>query len=193
LEQLPPKGPLKVIVFSDSFFIATPDGDGLLTLCAHLMNSMILNGIPVRMGVASGSCCMYQWGLRSDVHDVTSTTQFLGKGVALAHAVESCGLKGMRIGLHPLVVDHLKLPSWVARPLGREGRRGRCEHEFNYLFPLVVGSAEAPRLQGQVVASVKELHRRVQLDGGPVVHYTRTERALRRMIALREPRASGTG
>lgn len=138
--------PLTAITFSDSVFIATNYLFEAATLAVNLAQSMLAGKIPVRMGIAFGSFAALRF--RSDVSadGGDHAAQFLGTAVVRAHQAESCGIKGMRILLHPsvepLLVDDAHHPAsspngtWPLRPLEcsnteRENRVG-VRYELNY-------------------------------------------------------------
>jgi uncharacterized protein YecT (DUF1311 family) len=99
--------PLTAIAFSDSVFIATNYLFEAATFAVNFARSMLSNQIPVRMGIAFGSFAALRF--RSDVTADSGdhAAQFLGTAVVRAHQAEQCGIKGMRILLHPSVKDLL--------------------------------------------------------------------------------------
>jgi hypothetical protein len=99
--------PLTAITFSDSVFIATNYLFEGSTFAVNLARSMLSQKVPVRMGIAFGSFAALRF--RSDVSadGGDHAAQFLGTAVVRAHQAEQCGIKGMRILLHPSVKDLL--------------------------------------------------------------------------------------
>jgi hypothetical protein len=95
--------PLTAITFSDSAFIATDYLFQATTLAADVARSMIRRSIPVRMGMAFGSFAALRF--RSDISSDGGdhAAQFLGAAVVNAYEAERCGIKGLRILLHPTI------------------------------------------------------------------------------------------
>lgn len=93
--------PLTAITFSDSAFIAARNLIDIASLAADMVTSLLAQGIPVRVGIAHGSFAALRF--RSDIagDGGDHAAHFLGTAVVRAHAAESCGIKGMRILLHP--------------------------------------------------------------------------------------------
>jgi hypothetical protein len=98
---------LTAITFSDSVFIATKHFFEAAGIAVNLAHSMLSQKIPVRMGIAFGSFAAVKF--RSDVSGDGGdhAAQFLGTAVVRAYQTERCGIKGMRILLHPSVVSLL--------------------------------------------------------------------------------------
>jgi hypothetical protein len=93
--------PLHSIVFSDSAFVVFRDLNTAIYFAQAFMRNLISFRVPVRMGIGRGTFR----GLRltTDISDEVRrhSSQFLGTGVIRAHQAESCGLKGLRIFIHP--------------------------------------------------------------------------------------------
>jgi hypothetical protein len=93
--------PLQTIVFSDSAFVVFKDLNCALYFAQAFMRDLISFCVPARMGIGQGTFR----GLRltTDISDQVRrhSSQFLGTGVIRAHRAESCGLKGLRILIHP--------------------------------------------------------------------------------------------
>jgi hypothetical protein len=102
------------ITFSDSAFVATTRLHEAVGIAVHLMQSLRRRGVPVRMGIASGSfeAVRFRSDITADGGD--HAAHFLGTGVVWAHGTESCGINGCRILLHPsaaiLLDDPLHCP-----------------------------------------------------------------------------------
>jgi hypothetical protein len=94
---------MTAITFSDSAFFATNYLFEAASLAIHLEQSFLSSGVPVRMGIGFGSFAALKF--RSDVSldGGDHASQFLGSAVVRAHHAEKCGIKGMRILLHPSV------------------------------------------------------------------------------------------
>jgi len=93
--------PVQSVIFSDSAFVIFRDLSTAMGFSQFFMRDMISFRVPDRMGIGRGS---YR-GLRmtTDISDEVRrhSSQFLGTGVIRAHQAESCGLKGLRIFIHP--------------------------------------------------------------------------------------------
>ena len=93
--------PLQSIVFSDAAFVAFRDNNTALDFAGDWMRTLLSIGVPVRMGIGTGSFRALR--LTTDVSDDVRrhSSQFLGTAVIQAYQAESCGLKGMRVFIHP--------------------------------------------------------------------------------------------
>jgi hypothetical protein len=89
------------ISFSDSVFFASTSLDAAAGFAANLAYSMLSSRVPVRIGLASGSFAALRF--RSDVSTDSGdhAAQFLGTAVVRAYRAEKCGIKGMRVLVHP--------------------------------------------------------------------------------------------
>ena len=89
------------ISFSDSVFFATTSLVAAASFAANLAHSMLSSRVPVRIGIASGSFAALRF--RSDVSTDSGdhAAQFLGTAVVRAYRAEKCGIKGMRVLVHP--------------------------------------------------------------------------------------------
>jgi hypothetical protein len=102
--------PLTAITFSDSAFIATDHLNEVANIAIDIVQSLATQRIPVRMGIAYGSFAAVRF--RSDVTSEGGehSAHFLGTGVVRAHATESCGIKGIRLLLHPSALGLIDNP-----------------------------------------------------------------------------------
>jgi hypothetical protein len=93
--------PLTAIAFSDSAFVATTYAYEAVNIAINLVQALIPQKIPVRMGIAYGSfaALRFKSDIMADGGD--HAAQFLGTATVRAHAAETCGIKGLRILLHP--------------------------------------------------------------------------------------------
>jgi hypothetical protein len=93
--------PITAITFSDSAFIVTSSISDCIAVATDLVRSLLTRGVPCRAGIAWGtfsavrfkSDVMGEWGDHS--------AHFLGTGIVRANAAERCGIKGIRILVHP--------------------------------------------------------------------------------------------
>ncbi len=91
------------ITFSDSAFIVTQYFNAAVSVINNLMCGFLRNGVPVRAGIALGTfeAIRFKSDIMSDSGEHAS--HFLGTGVVQACQAESCGIKGMRILVHPSI------------------------------------------------------------------------------------------
>lgn len=95
------KHPFTAITFSDSLFVATAHLHEAIDLSTDILRSALQREIPLRIGIGYGSFAATHF--RSSISDDGGdhAAEFLGKAVVRAHSAEGCGIKGMRILLHP--------------------------------------------------------------------------------------------
>ena len=95
------KHPLTAITFSDSAFIGTTHLFEAANIAISLVQALLRQRIPLRVGIAHGTFAALRF--RSDVTADSGdhAAHFLGTGVVRSHATETCGIKGLRILLHP--------------------------------------------------------------------------------------------
>jgi hypothetical protein len=149
--------PLTAITFSDSAFIATTYAYEAVNIAIDLLHALLPQKIPVRMGIAYGSfaALRFKSDIMSDGGD--HAAQFLGTAIVRAHAAEHCGIKGLRILLHPSVlplfdVNHHnpKSADKMLQPIRylecsekeRINKIGVC-HEIDYWHLKPTGEADA--------------------------------------------------
>lgn len=98
---------LTAITFSDSVFVATTHAHEAVNIAIDLLQTLMAQKIPARMGIAHGTFAAIRF--RSDITPDSGdhAAQFLGTAVVRAHATETCGIKGLRILLHPSVMPLL--------------------------------------------------------------------------------------
>lgn len=103
--------PLTAISFSDSAFIATNYLFEAVKIAVDLLQSLLKDRIPLRMGIAYGSFSAVRF--RSDItaDGGDHAAYFLGTGVVGSYKTEKCGVKGLRILLHPSTVPLLNDPA----------------------------------------------------------------------------------
>jgi len=180
-------GSVTAITFSDSVFFATKDLEAALRFASELTFSLLSQGVPVRAGIASGSFAALRF--RSDIlkDGGDHATQFLGTAVVRACKAESCGVKGMRVLIHPSLEPLIQVaiqpdPSipldkrapWLMTELSQVERANdsRVRYELNY-WDLKPGSERAAwhKLQ-KMWASAPEFAK---------IHYSSTASAIDRM------------
>ena len=99
--------PLTAVTFSDSVFVATTHAYEAINIAINLLQALLPQKIPIRIGIGYGTFAALRF--RSDITADSGdhAAQFLGTAIVRAHAAESCGIKGMRILLHPSVIPML--------------------------------------------------------------------------------------
>jgi hypothetical protein len=107
--------PLTAITFSDSAFIATTHLFEAANVAESLLQALLRQHVPVRIGIAHGSFAAIRFRSDVTVEGGDHAAHFLGTGVVRSHATEICGIKGLRILLHPSVLPLLNDP--VHNPL----------------------------------------------------------------------------
>lgn len=107
--------PLTAITFSDSAYVATSCLFQAVRIASYFSQTLLSQCVPVRTGIAHGTFSAVRF--RSDItlEGGDHAAHFLGTGVVRAHTAETCGIKGVRILLHPsaerLLADSKHNPS----------------------------------------------------------------------------------
>lgn len=178
--------PLTAITFSDSVFIATSHFFHAADIAVNLARSTLTSKVPVRMGIAHGSFAALRF--RSDVSadGGNHASQFLGSAVVRSYQAEKCGIRGMRIFIHPsaepLLVDRSHNPpsnpigTTAVRPLpvstGESANQCRVQYEVNYWDLAATKEAHAWRSLQDMWAAAPEPYKE---------HYQATAAAIDRM------------
>lgn len=178
--------PLTAITFSDSVFVATNHAYEAVSIAVNLLHALLPQKIPMRIGIGYGSFAALRFSsdITSDAGD--HSAQFCGTAVVRAHAAETCGIKGLRILLHPSVMpllDDNDADRGSAREIAHMTRRIQCsenertnkagvQHEIDYWNLKPTREAEAWR-------GLQDMWN----DAPPseVVHYLATAEAINRM------------
>ncbi len=133
---------LTAITFSDSAFIATTNLFECVSVATYILQALLRARVPARAAIAYGSFSAVRF--RSDIFvgGGDHSAHFLGTGVVRSHAAESCGIKGLRILLHPSAValldnqDHVpshdEKISYVACSPGESANAQRVQFEIDY-------------------------------------------------------------
>ena len=98
---------LIAVTFSDSAFISTTYLFEAVNMAVDLLQSLLPQRVPVRIGIAHGSFEAIRFRSDVTIDGGDHAAHFLGTGVVRSHATEACGIKGIRILLHPSVVTLL--------------------------------------------------------------------------------------
>jgi hypothetical protein len=112
------RNPVTAITFSDSVFLATEHFQEAAEFAANFAESMMSGKVPVRMGIAYGSFAALKFRSTVTADGSDHASQFLGTAVVRAYRAERCGIKGMRILLHPSVEPLLNDPNHTPHPAG---------------------------------------------------------------------------
>lgn len=102
--------PVTAITFSDAAFIATEHLFQAVRMAVDLIQALLRQRIPMRAGIAHGSFAAVRFRSDVTVDGGDHAAHFLGTAVVRSHATESCGIKGLRILLHPSAVSLLDDP-----------------------------------------------------------------------------------
>ena len=102
--------PLTAITFSDSAFIATAHLFEAVSIGGYLVTSLMRQRIPLRVGIGYGSFSAMRFRSDIAIDGGDHAAHFLGTAVVRSHKAESCGIKGMRILLHPSAASLLNDP-----------------------------------------------------------------------------------
>ena len=120
--------PVTAITFSDSAYVATSCLFEAVNIASYLVQTLVSQHVPMRAGIAYGTFSAVKF--RSDVtlDGADHAAHFLGTGVVRAHAAETCGIKGIRILLHPSAAALLADPKHnPPRP-----EKNRTDHMANF-------------------------------------------------------------
>jgi hypothetical protein len=182
--------PLQSIVFSDSAFVVFRDTNTAMGFAQEFMRDLISFRVPARMGIGRGSFR----GLRltTDISDEVRrhSSQFIGTGVIRAHQAESCGLKGLRILIHPEADLRQDWPGdFCPVPEPEENQRLRVSvvQELNYLphapdfTPTAGGPQTIDEAYDEIVTAVTQMKN--ASPESEKAHYDHTFAALARMRA----------
>jgi hypothetical protein len=193
--------PLQSSVFSDSAFVIFRDLNTAICFAQDFMRDLISFRVPVRMGIGRGTFR----GLRltTDISDEVRrhSSQFLGTGVIRAVKAESCGLKGLRIFIHP---ESKIIETWPGDLCAgaQDGHQGKLStpviHKLNYLWhdpdftPRADGPQTSDDANDELVNTVTEMM--YEAPSGTEAQYQQTLAAMRRMhdACRRRPHASNT-
>jgi hypothetical protein len=181
--------PVQSVIFSDSAFVIFRDSNTAMGFSQSFMRDMISFRIAVRMGIGRGSFR----GLRmtTDISDEVRrhSSQFLGTGVIRAHQAESCGLKGLRIFIHPDSSEMTEDWPGDLCAVGDEKRHNLLHpvlEELNYLWhdpdfiPKSTGPQTADEANDELAKAIIEM-----MSGSPghEYQYEQTLAAMTRMRA----------
>ena len=132
------------IVFSDSAFIVMQWLNMAIDVASRLMRHVVVAGVPARMGLGFGGFSASRFSTETRRQNTHHVSEFFGTAVVRAHQAESCGIKGLRILLHPSVlkkIEESRVPNTYSHPvpagielaLQEPAKHHRVTHELNYL------------------------------------------------------------
>lgn len=178
--------PLTAVAFSDSAFVAATHAYEALNIAIDLIHSLLSQSIPARIGVGYGSFAALRFSsdITSDSGD--HVAQFLGTAVVRAYAAEACGIKGLRILLHPSVMPLLDDASHNPLPPTRQRHplhhlacseqesmnKAGVQHEIDYWHL-------APTKEAQAWRELQDMWSNAPMS--EVKHYEATAEAIDRM------------
>ena len=174
------------MVFSDcAFLILGPALHTALSATA-LMRDLMEAGVPVRMGLASGTFDVMR--LSSEEYGGCNLTRavFSGTGIVRAQRAEKCGGKGMRIFVHPKMAQELESIRQRVAVLPLLKPFPAAQWELSYLFEEDHGQADsstaAERDQALWTATANIRSTLPQPIAAKVgIHYRETSAAINRM------------
>src|SRR5712692_6223950 len=121
------------MLFSDCGFVVFDDWVQVKFFAPELMRGFIKAKVPVRMGLAYGSCNTVRF--TSDTIDTFRLTRaiFYGTGVIRSTLAEKRGGKGCRIFVHPSAGNSLQEPNSFAMLLPIQAPTSDAGWELSYL------------------------------------------------------------
>ena len=133
-DQADASHPERMMIFSDCAFAVYKNALQAVVSLAPLMRLCVSVGIPVRMGIAKGTCHFQRFGIDSYEFFSVTRAMFYGTGIVYATEAEKYGGKGCRIFLHPSIeLDDLNLIHGRYRTLPLSTPSKHSQHEVNYL------------------------------------------------------------
>lgn len=179
LAEAKPRRP-PAIVFSDSAFVSD-SFDTILDLSRSLMQRLIFEEVPARMGLGFGGFSADRFSTETRHGQTHHISEFYGTAVVRAHQAECCGVAGMRILFHPSVDQWLrdheaetwrKIPQFSTQDLTTAPKYG-VERELNYLTNT--------DMDKKLFEAVQRMHSRSPADVRH--HYEATLAAISAMMA----------
>ena len=99
---------LTAITFSDCAFFATNHFHEAANVAIHLMGGLLTSGVPARAAIAHGTFATVRFRSDTSVDSGDYAAHFLGTGVVRSHEAEACGIKGLRVLIHPSASSLMK-------------------------------------------------------------------------------------
>ncbi len=176
------KHALTAITFSDSAFIATSKLSESVSVATYILQSLLQARVPARAGIAYGSFSAVRFKSDVSVEGGDHSAHFLGTGVVWSNAAESCGIKGLRILLHPS----------AAALLDNQYHRPTNDQKIGYVACSPEESADAQSVQFEIdywqfkpTAEAEAWHALQDMwsaaPQGALPHYEATVQAINRM------------
>jgi hypothetical protein len=104
-DQADASHPERMMIFSDCAFAIYDKALQAAVSLANLMRTFVSVGIPVRMGIAKGTCHFQRFGIDTYQNFSVTRSMFYGSGIVYSNEAEKYGGKGCRIFLHPSLDD----------------------------------------------------------------------------------------
>jgi hypothetical protein len=173
--------PLRAIIFSDSFFLASSTPNGALDFCERFARTCLCAMLPIRLGVGYGSFVTHRFAYESTQHSQIISSQFLGTGVTNAYAAERTEKKGMRIFLHDSLVeatqaDNPRRKRFIAL------RQSAVTHEYSYL--LEDQSSDPNQADDVIARTLTQMHLAASKHVRVQRHYDATRAAIDMMLEI---------
>ena len=99
--------PSSVMIFSDSAFMICDNALLAALTATELMRKFIALQVPVRMGLAYGTCSVERFTSDAVPGFRLTRAMFLGTAIVRSHLAEHRGGKGCRIFVHPSMCEYL--------------------------------------------------------------------------------------
>ena len=134
------------ISFSDSAFVAVRTFRDAYSFATFLMRELLKAHIPARIAIAYGDFLALRFRADVSLTGGEHAAQFLGSAVVRSHRAEQCGIKGMRILLHPSIFNpdvditapdirsELR-PKFIPVGDSETDNKAGVQYEVNYLSP----------------------------------------------------------
>lgn len=172
---------LKSYLFTDSLFVISANPNLIIDYSRHLFIKMYYHLIPIRGGIGCGS---FQTSSIETNHSHADSSliscPFFGSGVVRAFRAESCGVKGMRLIVHPSftrLIEKLR-PSDILR-LPKNEQSKHASAEINLLMPQL-SYDEVPKAFHKYTEFLEKMKSRS--NQAHYIHYSATQSSLERML-----------
>jgi hypothetical protein len=172
---------VKSYLFTDSLFVISANPNIIIDYSRELLIKMYYNLIPIRGGIGYGT---FQTSSIETNHSYADSSliscPFFGSGVVRAFRAESCGLKGMRLLVHPSFTGLIekRRPSDILK-LPNNERSKNASAEINLLMPQL-SYDEVPKAFYKYTEMLEKMKSRS--NEAYHNHYTITQASLKRML-----------
>jgi hypothetical protein len=143
-QTLPVEHEVTSMVFSDCAFMVLGPALRTALFATELMQHFMKAGVPVRMGLASGTFDVVR--LSADAYGTSKLTRavFWGTGIVRASRAEKCGGKGMRIFVDASMAQELDSIGQRVAVLPLPKPSNAAQWELSYLFEEDPGQPGSP-------------------------------------------------